>query len=48
VQGASYGRGPEVDVWYPNGGINQVFSMSGGSGWQIPQPQQVNQRQYPE
>src|SRR6478752_6604741 len=25
VQGASYGRGAEIDVWYPNGGLNQVF-----------------------
>jgi hypothetical protein len=30
VQGASYGRGAEINVWYPNGGLNQVFSMPGG------------------
>lgn len=29
VQGASYNRGAEIDVWYPNGGLNQVFSMPG-------------------
>ena len=29
VQGASYDRGAEIDVWYPNGGLNQVFSMPG-------------------
>ena len=30
VQGNSYWGGAEIDVWYPNGGVNQIFSTPGG------------------
>jgi Ricin-type beta-trefoil lectin domain len=29
VAGASYGAGAEIDAWYPNNQLNQVFSMPG-------------------
>jgi hypothetical protein len=29
VQGASYGAGAEIDGWYPNNQLNQVFSTPG-------------------
>jgi hypothetical protein len=31
VAGASYGAGAEIDAWYPNNQLNQVFSSPGGS-----------------
>lgn len=30
VAGASYGAGAEIDAWYPNNQLNQVFSTPGG------------------
>ena len=30
VQGNSYWGGAEIDVWYPNGQVNQIFSTPGG------------------
>jgi hypothetical protein len=30
VQGASYWGGAEIDGWYPNNQLNQVFSTPGG------------------
>ena len=33
VQGDSYGWGAEIDAWYPNNGLNQVFSMPGQPGF---------------
>ena len=33
VQGNSYGWGAEIDAWYPNNGLNQVFSMPGQPGF---------------
>ncbi len=30
VEGNSYWGGAEIDVWYPNGRVNQVFSTPGG------------------
>ncbi len=31
VQGNSYWGGAEIDVWYPNGQVNQIFSTPGGA-----------------